>query len=364
MREYDLSYMLDIIGKLKDSEKEDSAANRFRKHLSNKVNNIEAIRPYVNECLEKGGTQFNRALQDIVNHIGELLEFEVEYGRYKGKQGVPGHDGLWESQEEQNIIVETKTTNAYTIKTSQILNYRNELVENGRIEKDKSLGLYVVGRKDMDENQLENAIVAESREKELRTMSIDALLDLLEVKQRYDVDHETILSILMPAGASVDPYINLISGLIEQEEEEKEALKEGKKGITEGEEKEVEDEEIIEIDPDKPIKYDGEQSMAFTKIDQAVFAEYEGMKSWRDIARKAIQKALDEGKSDFVRKKVKIVEDLTGEDFSLRATGATEACRYIIQLAKELGVNLGIRFHWRNKENAPYPGKKGIIRLN
>lgn len=353
--------MLNIIGKLKDSEQEDSAANRFRKHLSNKVNNIEAIRPYVNECLEKGGTQFNRALQDVVNHIGELLEFDVEYGRYKGKQGVPGQDGLWESQEGQSVIVETKTTNAYTIKTSQILNYRNELVEKGRIEKDKNLGLYVVGRKDTNENQLENAIVAEGREKELRTMSIDALLDLLEIKQRYDVDHKTILSILMPAGASVDPYINLISGLIEQEEEEKEALKEGKKGVTEGEE--AEEEEIIEIDPDKPIKYDGKQSMAFTKINQAIFAEYEGMKSWRDVARKAIQKALDEGKSDFIEENVKIVEGLSGEDFSLRATGATEACRYIIQLAKELGVNLEISFHWRNKENAPYPGKKGLISL-
>lgn len=362
MSDYNLSYMLDIIGKLKDSEKEDSAANRFRKHLSNKVNNIEAIRPYVNECLDKGGNQFNRALQDIVNHIGELLEFDVEYGRYKGKQGVPGQDGLWESQEGQSVIVETKTTNAYTIKTSQILNYRNELVDDGRIEKDKSLGLYVVGRKDMGENQLENSIVAGGREKELRTISIDALLDLLEIKQRYDVDHETILSILIPAGASVDPYIDLISGLIEQEEEEKEALKEGRKRITE--EEEVGEEEIIEIDSEKPIKYEGEQSLAFAKIDEAVFAEYEGMKSWRDTARKAVQKALDEGKEDLVRDEISIVNKLEGENFSLRATGANEACRYIIQLAKELEVNLKIRFHWRNKENAPYPGKRGIIRLS
>jgi len=106
------------------------------------------------------------------------------------------------------------------------------------------------------------------------------------------------------------------------------------------------------------------QSVAFTKTEQAVFAKYEGMKTCLDVARKAIQKALDEEKKNFVREKVKIIEDLSGDDFSLRTTGAPEACRYIAQLAKELRANLQISFHYRNRDNVLYPVNRGMITLD
>jgi hypothetical protein len=49
-------------------------------------------------------------LQDIINHIGRLLGFEVTFGRYRGVAGANGYDGPWQSPTGKRIVVETKTT--------------------------------------------------------------------------------------------------------------------------------------------------------------------------------------------------------------------------------------------------------------
>lgn len=218
----DLEKILNLVGTLQDSDDENSASSRFRNLFVNEISNVSTMRNYIQECLENKSPQFNRALQDLVNRIGELLGFDVTYGRYKGVQGEIGYDGLWESTSGKFFIVETKTTNAYTIKTTQVLNYKNELV-SGNLTKDKNsiLGLYVIGRKDTEANQLKNSIVAENREKELRLMSIQSLLELLKIKEEYGVSHENILSIFLPSGPEIDPYINLVSALLSQEKHQK-----------------------------------------------------------------------------------------------------------------------------------------------
>lgn len=42
------------------------------------------LRDYVEECLRESGDQYNRALQDLANHLGRFLGFEVAFGRYHG----------------------------------------------------------------------------------------------------------------------------------------------------------------------------------------------------------------------------------------------------------------------------------------
>ena len=221
MPKIDLITLLELVGHLNDDSASGSASARFRNYLQNNVQYAEDVRAYVSDSLSQSGEQFNKALQDIINHLGQLLGFDVLYGRYRGVKGEIGFDGLWRSPTGLSIVVEAKTTDVYTVKTATLLGYINSLVSEGKIPNpEDSLGLYVYGRFDAGTNQLENAIIVEGRRERLRVVSVEALLHLLELKQEYNLAHKTILGLLLPAPVKVDALVNLIFDIVAQEKEE------------------------------------------------------------------------------------------------------------------------------------------------
>ena len=223
MPQIKLSTLLDLVGVLSDSTDPGSASERFRKYLRENVHQVEDVRDYVTDALAETGEQSNKALQDLINHIGQLLGFEVVYGRYRGTANQIGFDGLWQSPTGWSIVVETKTTDVYTVRTATLLGYINSLVSEGRIKNPaKNLGLYVYGRFDAETNQMENAITVEGRRDQLRVVSVSALLNLLQLEQEYRLGHKTVLDLLLPAPVGVDPLINLIFEVVAQEKEEAE----------------------------------------------------------------------------------------------------------------------------------------------
>jgi hypothetical protein len=221
-----LEEILDLVGNLNDAPGINTPRERFRRHLSARITETGRIRDYVEECLRKTGDQYNKALQDLVNHIGNLLGFEVEFGRYRGVQNEIGFDGLWKSSfGNTHIVVEVKTTEAYTIKTSTILGYINDLVSAKKIpDRDQALGLYVIGRPDPEVKQLENSIIAEKLIGQLRIISVQSLLTLAELISDYDVTHQDILSVLMPSRPPIDPLVVLISRLVTEPADEEPVL--------------------------------------------------------------------------------------------------------------------------------------------
>jgi len=82
-----LTAVLNLVGKLDDSPGSDTPRERFRGFLKNNITEVGILRDYIEECLRNTGDQYNRAFQDLVNHLGTLMGFEVEFGRY---QGTPG----------------------------------------------------------------------------------------------------------------------------------------------------------------------------------------------------------------------------------------------------------------------------------
>ncbi len=210
-----LGQILDLVGKLDDSPGEDQPRERFRRFLRENVREVGMLRDYVEECLRTSGPQYNRALQDLVNHLGTFLGFEVTFGRYQGVPGQAGHDGLWVSPTGHHIVVEVKTTEAYAIKTATLVGYVDALISEGKIPNwDHALGLYVVGRPDPEVRQLENAIIAEKRTHQLRIISAESLLSLAEMMDTYEVRHEDILSVLRPSGPTVDTLVDLMTRLV------------------------------------------------------------------------------------------------------------------------------------------------------
>jgi hypothetical protein len=214
-----LDVILDLVGTLDDTPGENTARERFRNHLSRKVDEVGHVRDLIEECLRGSGPQYARALQDLVNYVGHFLGFDVEHGRYKGTTNDIGHDGLWSSPDGFYVVIETKTTEQFHIKTSALTGYVNELISEQRVpDWENAMGLYVIGDPDPEVNQLEHSIIAESKTDQLRIISIDALLSLAELLSKYDVTHEDALAVLRPSGPSIDPIAKLMARIVAQEQ--------------------------------------------------------------------------------------------------------------------------------------------------
>ena len=216
-----LKQIIDLVGKLDDSHGEDTPRERFRRYLTENVKDIGSVRDYIEECLRSTGDHYNRALQDLVNYIGTFLGFEVSYGRYRGVQGEIGYDGLWKSPSGIHIVIEVKTSETYSIKTSTLVGYIDQLISDQTIPDWKhALGLYAIGKPDEEINQLENAILVENRTHQLRIISVQYLISLAEMMQVFDVSHADSLSIIRPSGPKVDPLVDIMTRLISQSSEE------------------------------------------------------------------------------------------------------------------------------------------------
>jgi len=131
-------------------------------------------------------------------------------------------------------VVEVKKSEVYSTRTSVLVNYIDRLISERRIpDWDHALGLYVIGRPDPSIKQLENSIIAERRERQLRVISVEALLSLAEIKAQYDVSHEDLLNIIRPSTPRIDPIVDVIIRLaspssleITKEEEKVSEIKE------------------------------------------------------------------------------------------------------------------------------------------
>ncbi|MGA9380212.1 MAG: winged helix-turn-helix domain-containing protein [Phormidium sp.] len=211
-----LSEVLELVGKLDDSEGGNTPRERFRSRLKTKVTHISQLREYIEEGLSNSGEQYSRALQDLVNRLGELLGFQVIYGRYKGVQGQNGFDGHWISSKKNfHIVVEVKSSEVYPIKTSTLVGYIDHLISDRQIPSwDEVSGLYVVGRIDDDIRQLENRIIAEKKTPILRSISVKSLLSLAEMMNQYNLSHEGVLSIIRPSTPRIDSLVSLMNSLV------------------------------------------------------------------------------------------------------------------------------------------------------
>jgi hypothetical protein len=163
---------------------EDNETSReFREYLSRV--RPEKLKAYCAECLS--GEKFSAAafaLQDVINEIGRRLGFTVRAGRYRGVSSEIGYDGLWTLQSGHVLVVEVKTSDAYRVSLDSVAGYRKRLIDNEAIPKEESSCLIIVGRHDT--GGLEAEIRGSRHAWEMRLISIDGLLKLLDLRQRLE----------------------------------------------------------------------------------------------------------------------------------------------------------------------------------
>jgi hypothetical protein len=155
------------------------------------------LRLYVERCLSTPLSKGGLILQDLINELGRRLEYKVENGRYQGISGAVGFDGFWESDDGHTIIVEVKTTDAYRISLNTIIGYREKLRASGKLTGSTSV-LIVTGREDTGE--LEAQVRGSRHAWDIRLISADALIKLVQLKEESEVleTGKKIRSLLTP----------------------------------------------------------------------------------------------------------------------------------------------------------------------
>jgi hypothetical protein len=195
---FKLDQILGLVGTLDDASGNDTPRERFRSFLRESVGSIGAVRDYVEACTNNKGSQYDHALQDLVNHTGALIGFDVEFGRYKGVTNDIGHDGLWRWN-DFSIVVEVKTTDAFTIRTETLVGCVNKLISAKKVaDWDHALGLYVFARPDAELKSLANSIIAERRTHELRIATVDTVLSLAELAQEKHITPDEAVALGAP----------------------------------------------------------------------------------------------------------------------------------------------------------------------
>lgn len=198
-----LAQVLNTAGKLDDLPGDDTGRERFRRFLRETAPEIGQLRDYTQECLGETGDEYRRSLQDLINYIGCLLEFEVTFGWYQGD-----FDGLWKSPSGLHVVVEIKTSGVGATKTAALVGEINYLISDKRIPSaERVLGLYVVNCPELELRRLANAIVAEKKTDFLRVMSVESLLSLAETMAEYDISHDEILAVMSSLTSGADAIV-------------------------------------------------------------------------------------------------------------------------------------------------------------
>jgi secondary thiamine-phosphate synthase enzyme len=189
-----LTEILRLAGPLDDTPGDGTPRERFRAFLAETVTGVPAVRELLEGALRVRDEQHRRALQDLVNHCGRLLGFDVDFGRYHAGAQGSGQDGRWQAGKRLvvvRVIAEEADGEAGGI----------SMAEDAGSE--EALGLYVVAPQGPVLARL-LAVVAENPDR-LRVITIDSLLSIADVKLAFKPPHAEILRLLTTSMPSVAP---------------------------------------------------------------------------------------------------------------------------------------------------------------
>jgi len=203
---------------LKDGSEGSKAFRQFLSEIDS-----TKLASYATFCLENTFPDSGQVLQDVVNEMGKRLGFAVENGRYRGVRNDIGYDGIWTAN-GSSLVIEVKTTDAYTIRLDVIANYRDRLVEEARIPKDSPI-LIVIGRHDT--SSLEAQVRGSRHAWSMRIVGIDALIKLMEVNLNSisEAVTERIHTILRPFEYTrIDQIVDVVFTTAEDKEQQLEEV--------------------------------------------------------------------------------------------------------------------------------------------
>lgn len=259
---------------------------------------LDTMERLLSECFSKDKKyKFDTrgfAFQDLINEMGRRLGYKVENGLYKGRINEIGFDGLWKSNNGKYIIMESKTSDDYSIAMQSITGYRDKLIIDHKVPKKNCSILIVYGRD--DRSALRNTVKGSDEAKNIRLISATALFQLVRIntESKSKTVLNQIQSVLLPKDYFVlDNLVELVFPQtdstipdIDYSDDEEQMLADGDDGIKPKEKGSVKEEE---------------QGIAAEEISSSDKAEADDLANL--IAKIAQGKYMKKPAIDFLRRK-------------------------------------------------------------
>jgi len=209
--------ILNLVGRLDDLPGEQTGREKFRRYLLENVTDPGQLKRYIDQCLARSEERYVRALQDLVNHMGRLLEFDVTFGPYEWLPGQIAFNGRWESTWGPNIIIEIRKREVYSPYRPTLSRVIEQLIDDGEIPSwNLAVGLYVIARPRVHFTHLEKAILEHVQAHQLRIASLDSLFTLADLKHRNKLSHQDVLTVLRSSSPTTNWLIELVKRLAER----------------------------------------------------------------------------------------------------------------------------------------------------
>lgn len=199
--------LLTLVGRLDDGPGFDTARERFRRFLVERVTDMSTARTLIEDCQRSVGEQHHRALQDLIALVGRLLRFEVTFGTYGRTGDGSGVNAHWRSPGMLSVVLEVRTEQT----TTATLDGLARAVANTPAHADAAspLGLCVVARQYAARGRLSNTVAVDTRLRDIRVVSAQSLLALAAQVAADRLSHAEVVKLLR-SGFALDFVIDLL----------------------------------------------------------------------------------------------------------------------------------------------------------
>jgi hypothetical protein len=218
-----LNELLALVGRLDDAPGFDTPRERYRRFLFERVTEAGALRSLVEQSQHSLGEQHRRALQDAIVMLGRFLGFETTFGAYQRVAGAVKFDGQWRSRHRLEIALEVRTDQTPRTDVEELTRSLSALYAPSRVDTGvHRLGLCIVTPLYGGRARLEDALLAERAQADIRIVSVRSLLWLADTVSAGQLTHEEILRLLTSSG-NLDLVVDLMRRLATGEREEAES---------------------------------------------------------------------------------------------------------------------------------------------
>lgn len=204
-----LQEILTLVGRLDDAPGFDTPRERFRRFLTERVQDVDGVRALLAQCQESLGDQHARARHDLIVLLGVFLGFEVTFDGYEPPAGPPRPGGHWRSRRAARLLLDVRSEQTAGADIDDLAQTVGALTAAAPPDlEERWVGLCVTTPFYTARRRLE-ALLAERDVSQIRCVSVESLLWLGDMLTAHRLDHGDIVRILT-SGPDSDFTIDLM----------------------------------------------------------------------------------------------------------------------------------------------------------
>lgn len=198
-----LDDLLMVAGRLDDESGFDTARERFRRFLVERLTDTSGVRSLIEQSQYPGSEQHRRALQDLVALLGRFLGFSTHFASYASRPGERKEDGRWHSGRRVDIAL-TLCSDPAQLTTALAA------PGNGAHDLDaRALRLQVLTPVCEARARIDGMLKAAQPDSSLRVITLRTALSMMDLVGAGRLTHEDVVR-LLETGSDVEFVIELL----------------------------------------------------------------------------------------------------------------------------------------------------------